>query len=108
MIEFNGILRWSFGVPTTVGMGTQVSIVGVPGDCVTFALTHSPTCYRRGPWKLHVEICEGERHHDWGCFDDQDQPIRWYHSEGVAKLEAASIATVLVTDRNRWERNKAR
>lgn len=63
---------------------------------VRFSLLHMPTCYRRGPWRLLVEIEDYE--HTWGCFDDQDQPMRWYHSEERAKAEAQAIADVLVAD----------
>ena len=69
------------------------------GDGIRFTLEHYPTCYRRGQWRLMVEVAEGEGHEKWGCFDDSDQPMRWYHSEAAALGEAHLIATVLCTDR---------
>lgn len=70
-------------------------------DGVTFTLTHHPTCYRRGPWRLLIEVIGGQNHHKWGCFDDQDQPMRYFHSEGNAKDEAEFIAKVLLEDRKK-------
>jgi len=69
------------------------------GDGVRFSLVHYPTCYRRGPWKLLIEV--EDRNHTWGCFDDQDQPMRWYHSKQRALEEAQAIADVLVADHAR-------
>lgn len=68
-------------------------------DGVRFSIMHLPTCYRRGPWRLLVEV--EDRNRTWGCFDDQDQPMRWYHSLGRLKEEAQAIADVLVTDHDR-------
>lgn len=65
-------------------------------DGVRFSITHMPSCYRRGPWRLLIEI--EDRSRTWGCFDDQDQPMRWYHSEERAKEEAQAIANVLIED----------
>jgi hypothetical protein len=65
-------------------------------DGVRFSLLHMPTCYRRGPWRLLVEV--EDRTRTWGCFDEQDQPMRWYHSELRAMEEAQAIADVLVED----------
>ena len=69
------------------------------GDGVRFTLEHYGTCYRRGPWKLMIEVAEGEHHEKWGCFDFQDQPVRFYHKESVARSEAEAIAQVLQIDR---------
>lgn len=74
-----------------------------PEDGVRFTLTYHPTCYRRGPWRLLIEICGGPNHHKWGCFDDQDQPLRNFHSDANAKDEAERIAEVLITDRSKQE-----
>ena len=71
------------------------------GDGVRFCLGHYPTCYRRGPWRLLVEVAPGPKHLAWGCFDEQDQPMRWYHLEESARREAKAIADVLVRDRER-------
>ena len=81
--------------------GYQDAILGDfdGGDGVRFNLIHMPTCYRRGPWRLIIEIEDGRR--TWGCFDDQDQPMRWYHSERVAKEEAQIIADILRSDHDK-------
>jgi hypothetical protein len=71
------------------------------GDGVRFTLQHMPTCYRRGPWKLLVEVAHGSMHKAWGCFDDADQPMRYYHYENSAIAEAQAIARVLVADRSK-------
>lgn len=68
-----------------------------------FSLERRPTCYRRGPWRLLVEVASGPGHTKWGCFDEADQPMRYYHNEECAKREAQSIADVLTADRNRPE-----
>ena len=67
-------------------------------DGVRFCLSYNPTCYRRGQWRLLVEICGGVNHELWGCFDQQDQPMRYYHNCDCAKKEAQSLADVLVFD----------
>ena len=72
------------------------------GDGVRFTLDHRPTCYRRGPWHLRIEVASGPHLYAWGCFDDQDQPSRWYHDQHTAQEEARRIAAVLVRDR--WAR----
>lgn len=72
------------------------------GDGVRFTLDHRPTCYRRGPWHLLIEVASGPHLYAWGCFDDQDQPSRWYHDQHTAQEEARRIAAVLVRDR--WAR----
>jgi hypothetical protein len=69
------------------------------GDGVRFTLEHRSTCYRRGPWRLLVEVAGGPMHHEWGCFDEADQPERNYHSESAARGEAQAIADVLLRDR---------
>lgn len=71
------------------------------GDGVRFSLEYYSSCYRRGQWKLSVEVAGGPDHMKWGCFDDQDQPIRWYHHEESARTEAEAIAAVLFTDRSK-------
>jgi hypothetical protein len=71
------------------------------GDGVRFSIEHYPTCYRRGPYKLVIEVNEAKVPHAWGCFDEQDQPVRFYHSEERAKQEAEAIATVLKQDREK-------
>jgi hypothetical protein len=71
------------------------------GDGVRFSLEYYPTCYRRGRWRLLVEVAQGPAHKLWGCFDDQDMPLRWYHFEANAKAEAQEIARVLLADRTR-------
>ena len=35
------------------------------GDGVRFTLERHPTCYRRGEWKLLVEVASGPAHHLW-------------------------------------------
>lgn len=66
------------------------------GDGVRFNLVHYPTCQRRGPYRLIIEIEDFTA--TWGCFDEQDQPMRYYHSEERAKAEAQAIADVLVAE----------
>jgi len=73
------------------------------GDGVRFTLTEHPTCYRRGSWRLLIEVAEGPGHILWGCFDDQDQPQRNYHKRENALSEAQAIADVLLQDRNQKE-----
>ncbi len=58
-----------------------------------------PTCYRRGPHKILIEVFGGPHHNKWGCFDDADQPVRYYHKSYIAKAEAETIAQVLMKDR---------
>src|SRR5687767_9230988 len=70
-----------------------------PNDGIRFSLEFRPSCYRRGPWRLLIEVCLDENHHRWGCFDDADQPERYYHYEESAKAEAEAIAIVLLKDR---------
>jgi len=73
--------------------------VGTPDDGVHFSLCYRPTCYRRGQWRLLIEVCGGPRHLDWGCFDEADQPMRNYHIKDSALQEANAIARVLIKDR---------
>lgn len=68
------------------------------GDGVRFTKHYHPTCYRRGEYRLTIEIAL-EQHHKWGCFDDDDQPLRYYHNEDCLIQEADSIALVLLNDR---------
>ena len=63
---------------------------------VRFSIVHQPTCHRRGPWKLLVEVSGDPQ--SWGCFDDQDQPCRYFHSDARAKAEAQAIASVLIRE----------
>jgi hypothetical protein len=69
------------------------------GDGVRFSLVHRPSCYRRGPWRLLIEVAAGPKHLLWGCFDGQDQPERWYHRRENALSEAQELANVLSADR---------
>lgn len=69
------------------------------GDGVRFHLSFQPTCYRRGPWKLQINIAHGPHHYEWGCFDGADQPLRYYHNERCVRIEVESLADVLWTDR---------
>ncbi len=71
------------------------------GDGVRFTLDHRPTCYRRGPWNLLVEVARGPSHEKWGCFDAADMPERLYHVEECARREAQAIADVLRADRSK-------
>ena len=75
------------------------ALLGTPADGVWFSLDHYPTCYRRGPWRLLIHVLPGEHHHAWGCFDEADQPMRYYHLRGNAISEANRIAAVLWRDR---------
>lgn len=75
--------------------GWSEAQLGQLRDGVRFLLMHQPSCYRRGKWKLLIEVCGGEAHRLWGCFDDQDQPVRYYHNETCARQEAESLAQVL-------------
>lgn len=91
------MLEWTekeFGIEATLG-----DFGGNGSGGVRFSLVHYPTCYRRGPWRLLVEV--EDRTHEWGCFDEQDQPQRWYHSKTRALEEAEAIAEVLVQDHER-------
>lgn len=84
-------------LPTTESVIT--ARLGTRLDGVFFSLAYYPTCYRRGPWCLQVDINSGPGHERWGCFDEADQPIRNYHSKEAALSEADSIAFVLIEDR---------
>jgi len=74
------------------------------GDGVRFSIMHMPTNYRRGPWRLLVEV--EDLKDAWGCFDDQDQPMRYFHSLERLKEEAQAIADVLVADHERKAASK--
>jgi hypothetical protein len=89
-------LKWK-----PVALGYEEAIIGdfEHGDGARFSLEFRATCYRRGPWRLLVEIAKGPQHHTWGCFDDADQPERNYHHEDCARREAQAIAAVLLKDR---------
>lgn len=77
----------------------RVAYLGIDSDGARFDLTYTPTCYRRGIWRLNIMVHGGPAHHQWGCFDDADQPTRWYHIEENAMEEAEEIAKVLLRDR---------
>ena len=81
--------------------GYEEATIGLfySGDGVRFSLTYHGTCYRRGPWRLLVEVAAGPNHTKWGCFDEQDQPMRWYHRKESALAEADALAEVLTKDR---------
>lgn len=98
-LTLNGELTW-----TTMSATHEDALLGdfEGGDGVSFSLSHMPTCYRRGPYRLLVEVAY-HCHHLWGCFDDQDQPMRWYHHLENAKSEAQAIADVLLSDRKKME-----
>lgn len=80
-------------------VNTYDAVIGEPDDGVHFSLQYCPTCYRRGPWRLLVSVNGGPGHHKWGCFDIQDQPMRWYHMRKSLTNEADEIAKVLIIDR---------
>jgi hypothetical protein len=80
--------------------GTKEAWLGTPDDGVRFTISTHPTCYRRGPHRLLIEVCGGPNHHKWGCFDDADQPMRNYHQMLCAESEAECIARVLRKDRD--------
>lgn len=61
------------------------------GDGARFSITPHPTCHRRGQHKLLIEVTPS-----WGCFDEADQPMRWYHDLEVAFSEAQRIADAIV------------
>ena len=82
----------------------QDSRLGTKEDGVYFSLEYYPTCYRRGKWRLIVEVCSGPNHHKWGCFDSADQPMRYYHYEECAKKEAEALARVLWEDRQKVDK----
>lgn len=69
------------------------------GDGVRFSHSVYPTCHRRGIHRLLIEVAEGDGHDLWGCFDDADQPMRWYHNENCMLCEAELIAEVLLRGR---------
>lgn len=97
MGEIDAVLHWQ----NTEYEGHLEAIVGdfEGGNGVRFSLDHRPTCYRRGPYNLLVEVAHGPDHIKWGCFDDADQPQRYYHRKENALSEAQAIADVLVRDR---------
>lgn len=78
------------------GYHYEARIGGLSG--VTFTLEYLPSCYRRGQWRLLVVVDHGPDHERWGCFDDADQPMRYYHKLESAVAEADAIAEVLLAD----------
>lgn len=89
-------LKW---VADPEGGETVYAFLGVPGDSVMFSITYYGTCYRRGRYRLMIEVTHGPKHHDWGCLDSADQPMRNYHSLWNAVEEAELVAAVLEKDR---------
>jgi hypothetical protein len=73
------------------------------GDGVRFTLQFMSTNYRRGKWRLLIEVAS-EHQDRWGCFDEGDQPMRYYHYEETAKREARAIAEILLADRQKFRR----
>lgn len=67
-------------------------------DGVVFELSVHPTCHRRGPYWLRMWVEGGPYHHAWGCLDEQDQPLRFYHLLESAQKEANAIAAALQRD----------
>lgn len=82
----------------------QDAQLGTPGDGVLFTISYQPTCHRRGMYKLLIDVCGGDNHELWGCFDSQDQPVRYYHSEANAKSEAEALARVLWAGRTELDK----
>jgi hypothetical protein len=100
-----GKLAWDQLIIDGIPMPNEwEATIGIPSDGVTFSLSFRMTCYRRGQWRMLIRVHEGEHHNDWGCFDETDQPQRYYHSLENALSEAEAIAAVLLADR--VERNK--
>lgn len=75
------------------------TLLGNGEDGVLVTLDHRPTCYRRGPYRALIEVLGGKHHHDWGCFDEADQPERNYHGREAALSEIEAILDVLWKDR---------
>lgn len=99
-LDWKPLLNWEpVEVDGDVLQNSWQALLGQPDDGVTFNLTYYPTCYRRGRWRLIVDVLHGPRHHTWGCFDEADQPMRNYHSSANAIEEAEAIAAVLWADR---------
>ena len=72
------------------------------GSGVRFSIEHWPTCNRRGPYTLLIEVEDHQK--IWGCFDDQDQPRRYFHQLENLKSEANAIAeAILATKKDRKE-----
>jgi len=80
------------------GLSWDEAILSNPDDTdgVRITLQHHPSCHRRGPHKLLIEVLGTPYHHNWGCFDDQDQPARWYHDVKNARSEALLLAQMLL------------
>lgn len=64
---------------------------------VRFSMQYLPTCHRRGQHRLLVEVLPTRYHNAWGCFDDQDQPMRYYHLKENGLSEANELAVVLTS-----------
>ena len=80
-------------------VNTREAFLGDKADGVHFSLQYCPTCYRRGAWRLLISVNGGIGHEKWGCFDAQDQPMRYYHLRESLTNEATEIAKVLIIDR---------
>jgi hypothetical protein len=77
----------------------EEAILGTPEDGVRFTYVYQGSCYRRGQHKLLIDVFGGPNHEKWGCFDDQDQPMRYYHKKTNLLSEANEIALILLIDR---------
>lgn len=99
ILKRDPILEWKPVNLPHADVNTCEAFLGEEDDGVQFSLQYSPTCYRRGPWRLLVSVNGGPGHVKWGCFDVQDQPMRYYHMRESLTNEAAEIAKVLVIDR---------
>ena len=92
-------LEWKPADLPCTDVNTYDAFLGEEDDGVHFSLQYQPTCYRRGPWRLLVSVNGGPGHEKWGCFDIQDQPMRYYHMRESLTNEADEIAKVLIIDR---------
>jgi len=100
-------LNWEpipLGNPEMATGPNRQAQLGEPGRGVQFYLTYHPTCYRRGPWRLLVEVEHGPEHNKWGCFDEQDQPLRNFHGLEAALSEAKALANVLWRDYSKFKK----
>lgn len=96
--KFKPLLHWQ-PIPDCVNAAVAYLGYYPAGDGVMFTLEMYPTCYRRGSFKLVIDIAQGPMHEAWGCFDGQDQPMRYYHKQSNAIDEAECIARVLMDGR---------
>ena len=77
---------------TDIGGYCEAGISNSSGGA-RFTITYHATCNRRGPWRLLIEVSKS-----WGCFDEADEPQRYYHSLKRALGEAQDIADAIVPD----------